>query len=337
MKTPPEALDEGALLRCLADAWGLEVEAADYAPVGFGSYHWVVADSAGRRWFVTVDDLDQKPWLGGERDSAFDGLRRAFETAAALRDAGLAFVVAPVRTREREVVRRIGSRHSVALFPFVDAEVGRFGDSATAGDRAEVVSLLVELHRATPYVRGVARTDALELDGRADLESALRELNVEWRGGPFSEPARRLIARHASDLAALLAVFDRLANELATSEAPSVVTHGEPHAANVLRTAEGRLLVDWDTVAVAPPERDLWMVSSDTGEEADLYERATGRRVDSRAIDFFGIRWDLAEVATYVGSFRSPHHQTADTIEAFDQLAGYANVQERWGAVIGRA
>ena len=38
------------------------------------------------------------------------------------------------------------------------------------------------------------------------------------------------------------------------------MTHGEPHAGNVMRTDEGRLLVDWDTVALAPPERDLWML-----------------------------------------------------------------------------
>ena len=39
-----------------------------------------------------------------------------------------------------------------------------------------------------------------------------------------------------------------------------VVTHGEPHPVNVMQTDAGRVLIDWDTVAIAPPERDLWMV-----------------------------------------------------------------------------
>ena len=67
----------------------------DYAPVGAGSYHWVATDRNGVHLFVTVDDLDRKAWLGDRRDVAFDGLRAAFETAVALRQAGLGFVVAP--------------------------------------------------------------------------------------------------------------------------------------------------------------------------------------------------------------------------------------------------
>jgi hypothetical protein len=35
-----------------------------YAPVGGGSYHWVVTVDPGEQWFVTVDDLDDKGWLG---------------------------------------------------------------------------------------------------------------------------------------------------------------------------------------------------------------------------------------------------------------------------------
>jgi spectinomycin phosphotransferase len=95
VRSLPENFDADALTGSLADGWGFEVEAADYAPVGGGSYHWVVSDLDGMRGFVTVDDLDRKTWLGNTRESVFDGLRRAFDTALALRDSGLDFVVAP--------------------------------------------------------------------------------------------------------------------------------------------------------------------------------------------------------------------------------------------------
>jgi aminoglycoside phosphotransferase (APT) family kinase protein len=36
------------------------------------------------------------------------------------------------------------------------------------------------------------------------------------------------------------------------------LTHGEPHPGNVIGTDDGWLLVDWDTAAIAQPERDLW-------------------------------------------------------------------------------
>jgi hypothetical protein len=52
--------------------------------------------AAARRWFMTGDDLDTKPWLGSDRDSVFDGLPAAHGTAMDLRSNGLAFVIAPV-------------------------------------------------------------------------------------------------------------------------------------------------------------------------------------------------------------------------------------------------
>ena len=333
MRTRPEALDESALLASLTDAWGVDVEVARYAEVGFGSYHWAVTDREQRRWFVTVDDLDQKPWLGETRDRAFGGLRRAFETAASLRDAGLAFVVAPVRTRDGEALLRIAPKYSVALFPFVEGEAGQFGDFRTAEARAAVVATLAELHRATPIVRAVAREDTLALDGRRDLEAGLRDRDLTWEGGPFSESARDVVARYATDLEALLAAFDRLERELAPRMTTRVITHGEPHPANVLQASDGLMLVDWDTVALAPPERDLWMVVSASGEEAALYAEATGHRVDSAATDFFGMRWDLADLAAYVTLFRSAHRESADTIQAFEGLTWYAtNARERWSS-----
>jgi hypothetical protein len=105
----------------LADGWGLAVSHLEYRPVGGGSYHWLVTDGAGTRSFVTADDLDQKGYLGADRDSAFEGLRCALDTAHALRhDAGLEFVVAPLSTPRAETAVRIDARHAVALYPFID-------------------------------------------------------------------------------------------------------------------------------------------------------------------------------------------------------------------------
>jgi hypothetical protein len=210
VKALPEEFEASALIGSLADGWGFDVEAADYAAVGAGSYHWVVNDLEGTRGFVTVDDLDRKPWLGDTRDSVFDGLRRAFDTAVALRDSGLAFVVAPIPTSRGETVRRIGPRHTIALFPFLDGQAGRNGNPSpspfphydTADERAAVVTMLAELHDATPAVDSVARRIDLDLPGRRLLESGLQEVEQTWSGGPFSEPARRALASHASDVAA---------------------------------------------------------------------------------------------------------------------------------------
>ena len=87
MRTRPEGFDERALADALAACCEIPVESLAYVPEGFGSYHWRAEDREGRRHFVTVDDLDNKGWLGDDRESTFRGLRRAFDTAVALRAA----------------------------------------------------------------------------------------------------------------------------------------------------------------------------------------------------------------------------------------------------------
>ena len=322
MKSLPRDLLERELIASLEDGWKLDVAQARYAPVGFGSYHWDVTDAAGGRYFVTVDDLDAKAWLGDDRDSAFDGLRAAFDTALALRrDAGLAFVVAPIATPGGESVRRVGPRHSAALFPFVDAS-GRSGMEHTAAVRADLVRVLADLHGATGAAGACARRRHLELPNRARLEAALGDQDETWTGGPFSGPVRDLLAVHAAQLHERLGAFDRLAREVAAADGDFVITHGEPHAGNVLLGAGQVFLVDWDTVGMAPPERDLWLVGGGAGELA-LYTEITGRPVDPSAIELYRQRWALDDIAAFTTVLRSHHVHTADTEKAWNGLCLY--------------
>ena len=331
----PEEFEVSDLVGSLADGWGVDVATADYASVGGGSYHWVVRGVDGTRRFVTVDDLDQKPWLGDSRDSVFVGLRRAFDTAGALHDLGLRFVVAPIRTDRGETVRRVGERHTIALFPFVDGHAGRFGRYEDAATGAAVVGMLADLHRATPAVTSVARQIGLEVPGRRHIEAGLRERNETWSGGPFSERARQELAAHAADVAELLALADRLAADVGDRGSEWVVTHGEPHAANVMMTGGRHVFVDWDTVGLAPAERDLWMVVDGDGDEACTYTAATGHTVDRVALDFYRLAWDLDDLAAYLSELRSPHRRNEDTENAYLGLTRCVAGRDRWAALLG--
>jgi spectinomycin phosphotransferase len=331
----PEGLEGSSVVDALRDGWGFDVDVAEYAAVGAGSFHWEVTDKTGLRGFVTVDHLDQKPWLGDTRDAAFDGLRRAFDTSVALRNGGLDFVIGPIPTRKGESLRRLDSRYAIALFPFVEGEAGEFGYFEDDGDgRRAVVAMLAELHQATAAVGSAVRTSGLDLPGRRHIEAALLELNGAWTGGPLSEPARDAVRDSASELAELLTLADRLAADAHKRGGGWVVTHGEPHAANVMRGSEGRLLVDWDTVALAPPERDLWMLAVGGTDATDLYARATGTQVNEAALDCFRLTWDLKDLAEYLNVLRSPHEENDDTLRQYQALTNCAAIREEWSALL---
>jgi spectinomycin phosphotransferase len=321
----PAGITERDLGHALADGWGIRSATLRYAPVGGGSYHWVVRDDRGERRFVTVDDLDDKGWLGHTRPVVFEGLRAAMDAVVALRrEAALRFVVAPVPALDGQLLRPLGPRHAVAVFPFLQGAAGRWGEVYSAPDRDELVAMLAALHRVNPKdprnpaaVRLPHRE--IGLSWRGDLETALRELGQPWSGGPFAEPARALLAGAAGQVRRGLKTLDRWASE-ATAAGETVITHGEPHPGNIIRVGRKIMLVDWDTVGLARPERDLWMVASENGDELRRYTELTGRPVNRTALELYRRRWALDDISAFVRDLRARHRRTAGTEHAWQSL-----------------
>ena len=329
MQDRPAGVREHELRLALARGWNLRPGQLRYAPVGAGSYHWVARTAGGGRWFVTMDDLDAKSWLGTTREDVYAGLRAALDTAHWLRDrAGLGFVAAPEPTMDGTTAARVNPRYSVSLSRFIEGSGWEFGDQLPVPVRDRLVDMLVTLHQVTPTSRvPVARPDLAERDV---LAAALGDLGRPWSGGPFAEPARALLASAAGPVGDLLASFDRLAARLAAASG-QVITHGEPHPGNLMRTRDGLRLIDWDTVGLAVPERDLWEVlgTSDGGvdggdggasDAARRYTRATGHAVDPDGLRFYQIRWALDDIAAFTGQLRARHGPTTDAEAAWQAL-----------------
>jgi spectinomycin phosphotransferase len=315
----PEGITERAVARALADGWGLTGWTLEYAPVGGGSYHWLAAGGApGERRFVTVDDLDDKGWLGRTRPAVLAGLRAAMDAAVTLRrQAGLGFVVAPEPALTGEAVRPAGDRHAVAVFPFLTGTPGDWAKPLPAPERGELIAMLAALHAVDPGAVRLPRFEA-GLSWRGDLETALAGLGQPWAGGPYAEPARELLAGAAGTVRRQLGVLDRRAPRLAAAEA--VITHGEPHPGNVVHAVDGLTLIDWDTIALAPPERDLWMVATESGDEVRRYTELTGRPVDPAALEFYRLRWALDDLSCFLRDLRAPHRRTPGTEHAWQAL-----------------
>lgn len=72
-------------------------------------------------------------------------------------------------------------------------------------------------------------------------------------------------------------------------------------------------LIDWDTVGLALPERDLWMVADAGSGEADRYGALTGRRISTTAMRMYRLRWSLDEITLSLRDLRGPHEQNEDT------------------------
>jgi hypothetical protein len=318
--TRPADLADNVVSAIVQDAWKLTIRRIDYAPVGFGSYHWHAWADEDRR-FVTVDDLViSRSDLGTSPTERARRLAAALTSARALRDQGLAFVIAPMPTADGKILQMVEERWAVTLYPFVNGSSNQWGAYSTSADRRAVVELLAALHDTSGTARENAMHDDFAVPRREDLLSSFADLSITWTEGPYGEPARQLIDSHAARLDNRFARYDRLAGLAAGQPERMVLTHGEPHAANTINTSSGPVLIDWDTALIAPRERDLWSLARVEPASIHHYAMKAGVSPVPDLLELYRLRWDLTEVSLYVALFRAPHTDTADTRVAWDGL-----------------
>jgi spectinomycin phosphotransferase len=328
--TRPDDLTDGQIRAELSASWNFTAETLSYLPVGFGSHHWRATDAVGRQLFLTAHDLPQM--LHSQLDTvraAFGRLETAFACALSLRrDANLEHVIAPVPTVSGKVVRRLSARYSLAACPYLtDCEPGHAGDFAAA-DRPAVVRLLTDLHRVMPTVPP-QRCD-FRLQNADGLRAAIDSTGEPWRTGRYGEQARGLLAQQSAGVIALMTAYGELARKARSRPDRFVVTHGEPGPWNVLKTPAGFVVVDWDFVQLAPPERDLWVLAETDRSVLAAYTEATGTAIDSGALALFRMWYDLSEIAGYIELFRGPHDDTEDAAESWKNLEYFLRPAERW-------
>jgi spectinomycin phosphotransferase len=290
MREPPTHVGDTEVLAAVRRDWDDAVERVEHLPVGFGAHHWAAYDGDGPRLFVTFDRLEPK------RSAA--RLEAAYAGAAALRHDGLEFVLAGLTTHE--------GRFTV---PLADGALSctpwREGRPDGPLDLAWTTAALTRLHAAAPPAQLPPWRPVVGPD-LAETTATLTE--GDWGPGPFAAAARDAVRAHLADLARWTRRYHHLA-EVARGRA-WVATHGEPDSGNQLLTPGGRLLVDWESLKLAPPELDLRTLV-DAGAETDA---------DPEMLELFDLEWRLDEVSEYTAWFAAPHTGTADDEIAFGGL-----------------
>jgi spectinomycin phosphotransferase len=298
----------------LHERWDIKVSEVAYAPVGFGSYHWIASTDAGPRWFVTADRVGSG---GGQTITA------AMQTARDLAGRGYEFVVPSLPDRTGRLVREVVPGWAFAVLPYLQGWSTPDGAWDDPAEREQMARILGRLHTAWAP-EALQRWDFAVPD-RDALPVALAELDQPWSTGPYAEPARLRLAGSHDYVHSRLRHYDALVREIAASDEPWVVTHGEPHSANVLRTPDGMRLVDWETVRLAPRERDLaTILDGPTDDVLPAYQSEAGAFTPRpAALELFDLWWSLAEIASYVHLFRQPHTNSDDTKQSWHELTDY--------------
>jgi len=147
----------------------------------------------------------------------------------------------------------------------------------------------------------------------ADLAEVTADLTRRvWGPGPYAARARAAVAEHLPALATWTERYHHLA--AVAQHRDWVAAHGEPHSFNQLLTDDGtRLLIDWDTLTLAPAELDLRTLVEAGADPLDV-------GADPEMVELFDLEWRLDEINQYAAWFAALHDGTDDDRIAFDGL-----------------
>jgi spectinomycin phosphotransferase len=312
-------LDEGKIYDCLRHEYGLTVATLTFLPLG-----------ADRHTAVYRAD-------SGEAASYFVKLRQAgFDETTALVprllfEQGVAQVIAPLLARAGRLWASFGE-FTVIVSPFVE---GRDGYQIRLSD-----DHWIELGRA---LKGL-HTSALPSDVTSRIPR--ETFSPQWReivrafqaqaervrfDDPVADEMASLLRAKRGVVDDLVGHADRLANLLRARSPDYVVCHADIHAGNVFIDKRSVLyLVDWDTLTLAPKERDLMFPGSGlfgggrtAAEEEALFYRGYGPApVDSVAIAYYRCERIVQDIAAYGEQILLTDAGGDDRAEGLRQLSG---------------
>lgn len=283
MHEPPTDVEIDELLTVVQRSWDPAVEVLDHLAVGFGAHHWQACVDGEARYFVTLDGLTGRRTL--------QTLRAAYAGASALAQQGLNFVTAPIEP----FVVRFADR-AVSVTPWLD------GTPTNVINRAATAAMLQRLHAVDPTTLGVELPSWEPVVGPDLADHIAARVLQPWSDGPHGARSREAVAVALDDIRRWTARYAELGRTARTRR--WVPTHGEPGAHNQLITASKTVLVDWETLRLAPAERDLRTLGSG----------------DRLMLEMFDLEWRLGEISEYITWFAGPHGDTPDDRSAFEDL-----------------
>lgn len=238
---------------CLSAHYVLAVSSVTYLPIGYdlNAFVYRVEATDGSAYFLKL------------RRGPMDEI--ALLVPAALRDRGIARVLAPLPTVSGELWRMFDATGEVtaALYPFLDGENAMLAGMSGAQWR-QFGETLAAVHRSglEHDVADRLPTEAFDLPAAALLEQVCAVAATGPYPSPISNAFAATWAANQGRIDDALARARALGLALRPRTFDLVLCHADIHAANILVGTDGEItLIDWDGPKIAPRERDLLFVA----------------------------------------------------------------------------
>lgn len=302
---------------CLRDSYGLAAAEITFLPLGYDVNTAVYRVSAGdgAHYFLKL------------RGGPFDEL--AVAVPQFLGQLGIGAIIGPIHTKEGQPWARV-EPFTAIVYPFVEGQNG-FEIPVPAQLWPVLGASLKRIHTAAlpPALKRRLPQETYSPRWR-DLAKAFQ---ASAERTPFADAVAAQLAafmRAKRDaIADLIGRAEQLAQALQARQLEMVLCHADIHAGNVLITPAGELyIVDWDTLALAPKERDLMFpgaglcIADAPHEEALFYQGYGQTDIDAIALAYYRYERIVEDIAAYCEQLLATDAGGADREQALGYFVG---------------
>lgn len=312
-------IEDSQIITCLQTNYGLNVVQLAFLPLG-----------ADRNTAVyRADSDDGTPYFVKLRGGVFDEM--TILVPQFLHKQGIKQVIAPVPTVSRQLWTTIND-FRLAVFPFVD---GRSGYEVRLSGQhwVDFGRALKTLHSVELPPAFLARIQRETYSPRWREKVRLFQTMVETTAfaDPVAAELAALLRQKREVVSRLVERAEQLAAVLQRQSPPLVLCHADIHIHNILIDGHDQLfIVDWDTLILAPKERDLMFTGGgqfanqrSPQEEEGLFYRGYGAAaIDKRALAYYRHERIVQDIAEYCGQLLLTDAGGLDREEGLRQLTG---------------
>jgi spectinomycin phosphotransferase len=252
---------------------------------------------------------------------------------------GFSHIIEPIRAKNKALYVKKPPLH-LMLFPYIDGASG--WDAALTGDQfAALGTFMRRLHsvKPPPGLAEMLPAETYSPRYRNLVRGYFKALNSTGCGaGASAFPS--LLKEKENAIAGLIGQAETALKEILNTEQQNCLCHGDIHAGNILIGKDSFYAVDWDTVLLAPKERDLMFIGGGIGnkwnreEEAAAFYQGYGRdsAVCKNLIRYYRcerIIQDVHELYQQIMDKKTSPHEREICVELFKQQFEADNAADR--------
>ncbi|MHA1202032.1 MAG: phosphotransferase [Candidatus Heimdallarchaeaceae archaeon] len=271
MKQKP-SIDEEELKHLIKSKYDIDVEKLHFVPLGEVAYSYVVQTST-MTYFSKLYESNNLTKKG------IYNLETSMNTVSQLNKKDeIKQIINPILNNDKEF-RTIIENYSLILMSYIEGETVSEKLSKTEKFLTQLGELLAKIHNTTNGLElKHIKLFEINLDFKEDLLLSIKEATActVSKDKNFNK-LQKLIKSNIDYILPALVYLEELAENLKQEDKfDLVICHTDPNRNNIIINKKEQIhLIDWDGIALAPFERDIWFYINEKNHESfiDGYTR----------------------------------------------------------------